>query len=280
MPNICTHLVFGAQVAEAVQKPQESLGELYFLGCLGPDYYFYDRLPPTPFVPHRKKHGNVLHGLDCGMLFDALAAHADPSLRPYLYGFLTHIALDSTVHPYIEAEHRGSAHSRFEGVIDSVVYAQTKNAFPYRRLLFAKPDVTPVDALLADVSAALCGENVKGAYTRSFRKYTRLIPLMFDPKSRRYRFLRFGERLFKRPGIVSDFLIGPGHEDPEDCMNLSRKSWISPWEPDRVRDESVPMLLDKAKALAAALITAFDAGDDETLHRLLQGRSMRKGEVV
>ena len=280
MPNICTHLIFGAKVAEAVQKPLESLGETYLLGCLGPDWYFYDRLPPTPFVPHQKKHGNVLHGLDCGVLFDALAAHADPSLRPYLYGFLTHIALDSTVHPYVEAGHRGSAHSRFEGVIDSVVYTQTKDAFPYRRLLFAKPDAAPVDALLADVSKTLCGADVKGAYVRSFRKFHRLIPLMFDPKNRRYRFLRFWERLFGKTGAVSDLLIGPDHEDPEDCMNLSRASWTSPWEPDRVRDESMPMLLDEAKALAVSLIRAFDDGDTETLEKLLHGRSMRKGAVV
>ena len=280
MPNICTHLIFGVHVAEAVQKPLKSLGDLYLLGCLGPDYYFYDRLPPTPLIPQQKKHGNVLHGLDCGVLFDALSARAGDALRPYLYGFLTHIALDSTVHPYIEAGHRGLAHSRFEGVIDSVVYAETKDAFPYREVLFIKPDTAPIDALLSDVSAALCGANVKGAYSRGYRKYRRLIPLMFDPKNRRYRFLRFWERLFKKPGTVSDLLIGPDHEDPEGCMNLSEKIWISPWEPDRVRSESVPMLLEAAEALAVSLIRAFDDGDAETLHRLLNGRSMRKGEVV
>ncbi len=280
MPNICTHLVFGARVAEAVGKPLDTLGDLYLLGCLGPDYYFYDRLPPTPFIPHKKKHGNALHGLDCGVLFAALAEKADASLMPYLYGFLTHIALDSSVHPYVEAGHRGGAHSRFEGVIDSVVYAETKDSFPYRDLLRIRPDTAPVDALLADVSGMLCGAEVSGAYTRGFRKFRRLVPFLYDPKVRRYRFLRAVERMLRKPGLVSDFLIGPDHEDPDDCMNLSRKSWISPWEPERVRSESVPMLLDEAAALAAALIRAFDAGDRETLHRLLHGRSMRKGEIV
>ena len=63
-------------------------------------------------------------------------------------------------------------------------------------------------------------------------------------------------------------------------MNLSRNAWVSPWEPDRVRDESVPMLLEDAKALAVSLIRAFDEGDRETLQQLLHGRSMRKGETV
>ena len=280
MPNICTHLIFGAEVAEAVQKPLKQLGDAYLLGCLGPDYYFYDRLPPTPFIPNQKRHGNVLHGLDCFTLFSALKDRADESLRPYLYGFLTHIALDSAVHPYIESGHRGLLHSRFEGVIDSLVYADTQDTFPYREIFYLRPDTKAIDALLTDVSKALLSVNVKGAYSRGYRKFRRLVPLMYDPKSRRYRFLRFFGRLIKKPGIVSDLLIGPGHEDPEGCMNLSRNTWVSPWEPDRVRSESVPMLFDAAKALAVSLIRAYDENDGETLYRLLHGRSMQKGEVV
>ena len=277
MPNICTHLVFGARVAEAAGKSPESLGETYYLGCLGPDYYFYDRLPPTPFVPHQKKHGNRLHGLDCGALFFALSETAGASLRPYLYGFLTHIALDSTLHPYVDAGHAGSAHSRFEGVIDSAVFAKMKDEFPFRTILNARVNVDRIDACLAAVSKKLCNADVAGAYARGYRKYLRIVPLMYDPKNRRYRFLRFFERLFKKPGVVSDLLIGPDHEDADDCMNLSRRSWASPWAPDAVRTESVPMLLDEANTLAVDLIAAFDADDRETLHRLLSGRTMQKG---
>ena len=277
MPNTCTHLVFGARVAEAAGIPPESLGELFYLGCLGPDYYFYDRLPPTPFVPHQKKHGNVLHGLDCCTLFSALAEKADSSLRPYLYGFLTHVALDGTVHPYVDAKHAGGAHSRFEGVIDSIVFQNTQNEFPYRAVLNARADVKEIDALLSDVSKALCGTDVSGAYIRGVRKFRRLVPFLYDPRGRRYRFLRFFERLFGKPGFLSDLLIGSGHEDTEDSMNLSQNSWASPWEPDRVRTESVPMLLDEATALAVDLIRAFDANDRESLQKLLRNRSMQKG---
>ena len=280
MPNICTHIVFGVRVAEAVQKPLASLGEPYILGCLGPDWYFYDRLPPTPFIPHQKKHGNVLHGLDCNTLFSALCDAADESMRPYLYGFLTHIALDSTLHPYVEAKHRGSAHTRFEGVIDSIVFKKTADEIPYRDIFRKRTDAKAIDALLARVSEMLCGAHVSGAYVRGLRKFRRLVPFLYDPKSRRYRVLRFFERPIKKPGLVSDYLIGPDHEDPEGCMNLSRGSWVSPWEPDRVRDESVPMLFDEAKTLAVALIRAFDANDRETLRALLTNRTMQKGALA
>ena len=277
MPNSCTHFYFGVLVAEAAGKTPASLGEFYLPGCLGPDLYFYDRLPPTPFVPNQKKHGNALHGLDCDTLFTALADAADGSLRPYLYGFLTHIALDSTVHPYVESAHRGGAHTRFEGVIDSVVFTEMSNDFPYRELFRRRFDPKPIDRLLARVSSALLGASVEGAYTRGVRKFRRILPLMYDSKGRLYRFLRSFERPFRKEGLLSDYLIGPGHLDPEDCMNLSRRQWVSPWEPERVRDESVPMLFEEAKALAVSLIRAYDTDDSETLYRLLHNRTMQKG---
>ena len=280
MPYLCTHLAFANRVANAIGQPLESLGESYVLGCFGPDVYFYDRLPPTPFVPHQKKHGNRLHALDCAVLFDALSDASDDSLRAYLKGFLTHIALDSTLHPYIESKHRGIDHTRFEGVIDAIVYADTKDRIPYREILLRRPDADAIDALLAKASETLLNASVKGAYRRSARKFRRLVPFLFDPKGRRFRAILRAERLFKKEGLLSAFLLAAERGDPEDCMNLSRKEWTSPWEPDRIRTESVPMLFDDAEALAVSLIRAFDANDREALLKLLSGRTMQKGVLA
>lgn len=277
MPYICTHLAFGKRVAEALGQSLESLGETYALGCFGPDVYFFDRLPPTPFIPHQKKHGNLLHAQDCFALFSALADASNESLYAYLLGFLTHIALDSTVHPYIEAKHRGIDHTRFEGVIDSIVYAETKDAIPYREILLRRANADGIDNLLTEVSKTLCGASVAGAYRRSARKFRRLIPFLFDPKGGRFRSIRRIELLFKKEGLLSAFLLAAERDDSEDCMNLSRSEWVSPWEPDRIRTESVPMLLDEAESLAVALIRAFESDDRETLSRLLSSRTMQKG---
>ncbi len=277
MPYICTHLSFGQRVAEALGQSLDTFGEPYALGCFGPDVYFFDRLPPTPFVPHQKKHGNALHAQDCRALFDALYAASDESTHAYLCGFLTHIALDSTLHPYIEAKHRGIDHTRFEGVIDSIVYAETKDAIPYREILTRRVNVDRIDALLSDASESLCGVSISGAYRRSAKKFRRLVPFLFDPKGGRFRAIRRVERLFKKEGLLSAFLLAAERDDAEDCMNLSRKEWASPWEPDRVRTESVPMLFSDAEALAVSLIRAFEANDGETLDRLLSGRTMQKG---
>ena len=280
MPYVCTHLSFGNEVAEAIGETLDSLGEEYVLGCFGPDVYFYDRLPPTPFVPHRKKHGNALHQINCAALFAALVRASDDATHTYLLGFLTHIALDSTLHPYVEAKHRGIDHTRFESVIDSIVYAETKDAIPYREILFRRPDTRRIDRLLSEASEALTGESVAGAYRRSAKKFRRLVPFLFDPRGKRYRAVNRIERLFKKDGLLSAFLLAAPRADTEDCMNLSRAEWVSPFEPDRVRNESVPMLFDEAKTLAVSLIRAFTDGESETLRALLKNRTMQKGALV
>ena len=279
MPYLCTHLAFGDRVARKRGASIETQQDAYLLGCFGPDVFFFDRLPPPIGVPNQKKHGNALHALDASVLFAALQAHATDALRPYLCGFLTHIALDSTLHPYVEARHTGLDHTRFEGVIDAIVYAETKDRVPYETLLKRRAKTDAIDKLLADASLDLTGRDVRGAYQRSYRKFRRLVPFLFDKKGRRYRTLNGMERLLKQDGLLSAFLLAAPREDAEDSMNLSRSVWAAPWAPERVRDESVPMLMEQAEALALALIDALEANDTETLTRLLQNRTMQKGAL-
>lgn len=279
MPYVCTHLAFGDRVLKALGSSVDQLGDAYLLGCLGPDIYFFDRLPPTPFIPHQKKHGNALHETDAAALFSALRSAAPDALRPYLIGLLTHIALDGTLHPYIEARHTGLDHTRFEGVIDAAVYAETKDRLPYREWLFARRDTDDIDVLLSDVSLSLFGKDVRGAYRRSARKFRRLVPFLFDPNGQRYRFLCRAERLFRKEGLLSAFLLAAPRADAEDAFNLARAPWAAPWAPDCVRNDSVPMLFDEAEALACRLIRAFSENDAETLSALLTNRTMQKGAL-
>ncbi len=280
MPYLCTHLSFGYSLAQSLDGFVEPTDGAYLLGCLGPDIFFFDRLPPTPFVPHRKKHGNALHALPCDVLFDALLAEATPQDTPYLLGFLTHIALDSTLHPYIEAHHRGTDHTRFEGVIDSIVYQDTAASVPYESLLLRRFDASAIDALHARLARRLNLVEVEGAYRRSLRKFHRAAPLLFDPKGTRFRFLTRLERLLHREGLLSAFLLAAPREDREDAMNLGKHTWHSPFLPDASSDRSVPELFDEAKRYATALFDAYRSGDRAALMDLLKNRTMQKGATV
>ena len=280
MPYLCTHLAFGCSVAEALGQPIGQQSDAYVLGCFGPDIYFFDRLPPTPFVPHKKKHGNALHAQDCAVLFDALLDAAAPGDEPYLVGFLTHIALDSTLHPYIEAHHTGIDHTRFEGVIDSIVYAQTRERVPYQPILMRRPDVSRIDTLLTEASARLNLSNVHGAYRRSYRKFRRLVPFLYDPSGRRYRFLLRAERLFRKKGLLSAFLLAAPREDYEDVMNLKKHTWVNPFLPGGTSNASVPQLIDQAQGFALRLIDAYRRSDREALRAMIRNRTMQKGSLV
>ena len=280
MPYLCTHLAFGARIASDLGASIESLGDAYVLGCFGPDVFFFDRLPPTPLIPHQKKHGNALHAADAAVLFGALKSNAAPELRPYLKGFLTHIALDATLHPYIEARHSGLDHTRFEGVIDSLIYAETADKIPYRDLLNKHVDAEPVDELLAAVSETLYAKDIRGAYRRSLRKFRKLMPFLFDPGGKRYRAIARMERIVRKDGSLSAFLLAAPRTDREDCMNLSRADWSAPWAADRIRSDSVPMLMEEARVYALALIRAFDEDDSTELDRLLNGCTMQKGRFL
>ncbi len=280
MPYLCTHLAFGAAVAQALDRSVEDLGDTYVLGCFGPDIYFFDRLPPTPFVPHKKKHGNALHQQDCAVLFDALCDASQPADVPYLLGFLTHIALDSTLHPYVEAHHTGPDHTRFEGVIDSIVYAETRGSIDYETILKRKTDASRIDALLARVSERLNLAEVRGAYTRSLRKFHRLMPFLFDPKGKRYRAILRTERILRKKGLLSAFLLAAPRADREDAMNRKKRTWTQPFLPDGTSNASVPELISEAQGFALQLIAAYQRDDRETLRRLLKNRTMQKGALV
>lgn len=280
MPYLCTHLAFSDRVAKALGQSLEQMGDAYVLGCFGPDVYFFDRLPPTPFVPHRKKFGNALHAQDCAVLFDAMIDAAAPQDEPYLLGFLTHIALDSTLHPYVEAHQSGLNHTRFEGVIDSIVYAETKDRIPYRAILNQRSDAASVDALLQAVSERLQLADVRGAYLRSIRKFRRLMPFLFDPDGKRYRAIRRLERLIRKDGLLSAFLLAAPREDRDDAMNLKKHTWVCPFLPGGTRRESVPELFDEAERFALRLIDAYRSGDRDTLRFLLKDRTMQKGALV
>ena len=101
MPYLLAHTSFGKDVRAALGRHLPHDDEpLYYLGCLGPDIYFFDALPPTPFIPHQMRLGNRLHDTDAAELFAALTLHADARHVPFLCGMLCHLALDAAGNPW------------------------------------------------------------------------------------------------------------------------------------------------------------------------------------
>lgn len=299
MPYLYAHTLLGLTVRERLDAPLCALlhGQeaAYFLGLLGPDVYFFDRLPPPLLRKNEKRTGNALHDAPATAVFSALLplAAGDEALHAYALGFLCHYALDCAAHPFVCSQYAGYDHTRFEMRIDlPLCHRLQKPALcavsPARLFACAARQrglVEAVDALHWRFAQAVCGRGGRGVYRRSFRNFLLVHRLLYDPLGRKRRFLARLERLLRqRPGILSHFVPAPGQADDGDLFNEGHAPWASPWEPGRIRTESFFDLFDAALSDAAALLPLFaqalEGGDMAPLLIKLEGGSMAHGKPL
>lgn len=108
MPNYFAHLTFGRQVRQALpedlRRKLRAEGPAFELGCLGPDIlFFYHLLAPST----ARNEGHTMHRSSALPVFWRLRAAitaGTPMAAGYAAGFLCHLALDSTCHPYVNAK--------------------------------------------------------------------------------------------------------------------------------------------------------------------------------
>ena len=123
MPSTYAHYRFANEVIPLLPRDiravVEANKELYFMGCHGPDILFYYK----PLTHNAiRKLGDELHIKKAKPFFEgakAVAAKSDAALS-YAIGFITHFALDSECHDYVEAYRRQHAitHTKVEVEFD------------------------------------------------------------------------------------------------------------------------------------------------------------------
>lgn len=128
MPGNYAHLRFGGQMRERlpeeVKPAVEKHPRFYALGTHGPDLFFYYR---PLWIPYEEFLGREYHYGDPREFFSGIVRRLGKKPKQeataYLYGLLTHYALDSVCHPYIkEAEAEGIAgHVQMETEFDRLL---------------------------------------------------------------------------------------------------------------------------------------------------------------
>jgi len=239
----------------------------YRAGAMGPDPYFADSMPRPLFFRSRAALAGQMHQSDARLLLCAFLRHADsPIKRAYALGFLCHFALDANAHPYIFSRFPGAAHTPGEMHMDlplAVLLDKTARIEPPQRFFrLTKDELHEIDALHAAVVQALFGEESRGVFTRSYRKWIYLVNrLAFDPRGGKRRFFGRVERWFHKPGLITGWLVTNDPKDAlSDPMNLHHSPWAATWAPDETRSESFIDLFDAALAEAPALLGAAAAG--------------------
>ena len=263
MPYNFTHALVGLT---ALQHANEAVAALvrdyrgeFLIGTMGPDPYFGDAMPKPLFAESRLDLAEKLHTLDARALFAALFPLAKGSApkQAYVLGFLSHFLLDTNAHPYIEARFSGKAHTPAEIQIDLMM--ADRIAFPgvpeKPRVFYATQHLDELDTLHAELSKTLFSMETRGAFARGFGKWIRVNTLSYDPNNRKLRFFGAIERLFRKSGMITSYLVSR-HSDPNDRLNLKNAIWRAPWDEATARTESFPDLFARACAEAPALLNA------------------------
>lgn len=191
MPAAIAHRVFAEKALAGVPCP-----DLAYLGAQGPDPFMGYGL-----VPYRKRadksavqpFGSKMHGEHLAPIYSRLVAYAakkegeeKEKLFSYLYGLLSHYALDRALHPYIfyrtgfdeNGKYGGIYvfyHGYFEAILDrAIAEAAALPPASYRVL----PKLAPEDLALVSAMWAEASGLPEGAFAESYRDFKEEIRLI------------------------------------------------------------------------------------------------------
>lgn len=132
MPSTYAHFKFAKEVLSFMPpKAITAIKDnplLYFTGCHGPDILFYYKAIKSNPV---NRQGYAMHEESALPFFerarDIIKDGGEPSLS-YTIGFITHFALDSTCHGYVEDERKklGITHTKLEVEFDRYLLSADK----------------------------------------------------------------------------------------------------------------------------------------------------------
>ncbi len=284
MPEGYTHSSIALKAAQAAGWNITSRAA-FMAGANGPDMLF----PYQGWRPAARRKvdlrafGERMHSERTGAFLKALSKYAvTPTQRDYFLGFLTHYAVDTVVHPYVEAitkccaPYGGKAgHGAFEAALDSHLHqkATGKAAVPADDMC---PKLTGVE--LAQVNAQLqCAimdtygvEIPRSCLADAFSHAYTLRRLFVSHTP-----LRLRQKAFR---VVECFMGGKGyitgHLTPQPLRGISSRDankgirlpnvWQDPYTGE-TREENIYQLLEKAEMYSTLLIreaTALYTGWD------------------
>lgn len=280
MPACLTHSQFAQEVQERMNLTSLEPAA-YAWGAQGPDFLFchrYIQAAVRKETDNLQKFGSALHktqpSLTLSAMRDFLARHPDSTYRSYVLGFLCHYALDSTVHPYVNArakalaqerpwENTSTMHCGIEASLDTIILRWKTGKLPSEvKLVSCFPKNEGVQRKIAclyrEVLFSVYGTDVSQEELFRATKNARSIFSATTDRSGLKRMVF--ERLERgRPGYVTSHLV-PITEDPEpDYANDLKSAWVT--AQGETREESVFELYEQALERAEALFRGFDTAD-------------------
>lgn len=294
MPAHITHALAGLRcLRDAPGSEALSRSAAFLLGCQGPDIFSHNRLTK----PLALAYSRLLHRRGYGMFCASLAECVGSGMggqspngsisRDWLFGFVTHQAVDRALHPYIVYRSYYPGDTGLAGVSPARMHAFLERILDtelYRTLEKKPVSAFDSDALLLDGDRSRLVEDISFALSRTYPgeaedrddlrsrvanalSDSRLYYDMTNPArvsmddapdpERAGKFLRFG--------IDGVALLHPERvASGVDWLNDGRSLWLDPIT-GAERHESVSELFHGAVECARAAMDALGAALDGTL---------------
>jgi len=250
--------------------------DAFLFGAQGPDPLFTLGVFPLRPKSQPSHYGTLLHTARTGRFLSALCAEAKDATgveRAYAMGFLTHYALDSTVHPFVYAhsldesgEYQSALHIRLENNWDAL-YASRAGM---KKTPDAQRDAVVNAKACWEAAAALLSSAMTTVYENTLPPEEIIKAYQGTEQLGKLLSSRFAyvaayllERLTRMPKILTAQFF-PRKLSKDDIENTARAQWRAVSEPDRLRDEGLTELFEAAIVKSCELLQvsdAFFAGD-------------------
>lgn len=281
MADFLTHDLFGKTVEKhaplAVKELAAQYQEAFRWGFQGPDILFFRSLWKEGGPYHHA--ANRMHSEFTDELFSAMTEHIRRQesgkkevMLAYFYGFLCHYALDSAIHPYVYALQRkgeaknpdaspGTLHCQIETDIDMALCDrwEGKSAtefHPYDGHHLPTGQQWIIGDLYETVLLEVYGEVVPAEETAHSFADTLLVEDLLYRQGKNLGKAAFAMGLVKPKW--SDFVSHAKISLPSwDALNLKKRGWRSPDQPEILRKDSVLEILEQAEGRAVELMEAY-----------------------
>lgn len=289
MPSIFTHYITGQQVIDKIKNPDvleliNNSRHLYNFGLQGPDFFKYyqapfkadDAVTRISMLLHERTIDEWLSSVY--RYIKAQAPEDAAILKPYFLGYLVHYKVDCAINPYVSyrvgfptpgaefPERFQIYRNRFNTAMDELILkkylGKTPAEMDIKQIFWVEyPELLEITRLYPLHLKRILGREI------SREQAIKAAQNMYELTHKRIKpgitklFVNFYENYSKNvyKGYYSSTIYG--QIDPSiDYLNESKADWYLPWDNRVTRNESVPELLEKAVADAAALVEQIALG--------------------
>lgn len=274
MPSTVTHQIFASQLLEKMNWSQINL-DAYYLGAQGGDMlYFYH-----PLKRIRKFNlGLILHKEKIYEYFSELlnyqTNHGNDITLSYIYGYLTHYALDITLHPFIYYEEfkyrtitkskirrKDHIHYLIEADLDAYllksIFNSNKKSFNYDKIINKDGDyLIELYYLFKNVFSKIYNTDISiKPFTKSVHSFIKYYKLLTNRSHLKRKIVMAFEKIsFSRHRL--SYLFSK-EEENETHFNLKHDEWHYLVQPSLKKNDSLLDLYMKSFAVAEEVILRF-----------------------